>query len=88
MTGVRSRLAFGLSVLGATGCMSTARIQNLPLSQGKERTFVADFDSLVTAARLAMEDDGLRVPHPRPHVAEPRGCGPQPLTSEAPCRQP
>ena len=60
MTGVRSRLAFGLSVLGATGCMSTATIQNLPLSQGKERTFVASFDSLVAAARQAMEDEGLQ----------------------------
>ena len=60
MTGVRSWLTFGLSVVGATGCMSTATIQNLPLSQGKERTFVAGFDSLVTAARQAMEDDGLQ----------------------------
>lgn len=60
MKGTRSWLAFGLSVLCAAGCMSTATIQHRPLTQGKERTFVADFDSLLAAAKQAMDDEGLR----------------------------
>lgn len=60
MKGTRPWVAFGLSVLCATGCMTTATIQHLPLTQGKARTFAADFDSLLAAGKQAMEKEGLR----------------------------
>ena len=41
--------------------MTSASIQQLPLSEGTARPFVADFDSLVAAGKQALDEEGLRL---------------------------